>query len=73
MLAAKERAVEIDRHHLAPQRVIGALHRAERRNAGGVDQAVEPTGACTDRTDHPLPVRFRRDIERVIDARPPRR
>ncbi len=68
VLAAEERAVEIDRHHLAPRRVVGCLNGAKRRDAGGIHKAVEPPRARTDRLNDALPVAFRRHIERVIDA-----
>src|SRR4051812_33794989 len=70
MLAAEERSVEIDRHHFAPEVVIGLLHSAERCNTGGVDQPIEPAGARLDRANNALPVCLQCHVERMIDAGP---
>ena len=48
VLAAEERAVEIDRHGAAEHRVVGVLDGAELGDAGGIDEAVEPAGARLD-------------------------
>ncbi len=56
VLAAEERAVEIDRHDLPPGGEIGVLDVAERGDARGVDQTVEPAVGAADLGDHAEPV-----------------
>ena len=46
VLAAEKRAVEIDRQDLPPGGEIGFLDVAERGEARGVDQTIEPAVAC---------------------------
>ena len=65
VFAAEKRAVEIDREHPAPGGEVGLLDAADRGDAGGVDQAVEPAVFCLDVGDDALPVGFGRDVERV--------
>ena len=68
VLAAEKRAVEIDRQHPAPGRVVGVLDGAEQRDAGGIDQPVEPPMRAVDRGQHALPVVLGGDVEHMIDA-----
>src|SRR5262249_60819636 len=71
VLAAQERAVEVDRHHALPGRVVGVLDGGKHRDPGGVDEAVEPSGGAPDLADDAEPVVLRRDVERVVDAGSP--
>src|SRR5262249_32127886 len=68
MLAAEERAVEIDREHAAPGGIVGVLDRAEQRNAGSIDQAIETPVAALDLGQDIAPIILCGDVERVIDA-----
>src|SRR3977135_724645 len=66
MLAAEKRAVEIDREHLAPRGVVGALGGGEERNAGRIDQPVEAAMGAVDLSQHALPTILGGDVEGMI-------
>ena len=55
---------------LPPGGEIGFLDVAERREARGVDEAVEPVVGAADLGDHAQPVVLGGDVERVVDALP---
>ncbi len=68
MLAAEERAVEVDRENLPPCGEIGLLDIAERGKAGGVDQAIEPVVAARDLADDAEPIVLGRNVKHMAGA-----
>jgi hypothetical protein len=69
VLAAQERAVEIDGHHLSPRVEFGLLDIAQRRYPRRIDEAVEPAMRAADLGDHAQPIEFFGDVQRMRCAK----
>ena len=68
IFAAEKGAVEIDAEHAPPGGEVELLDAAEGDNTGGIHQPVEPAMLALDLGGDALPVGFRGDVERRIDA-----